>query len=442
MGSENSNEHDDIRVGSAVRIITVLLALALIISLSSVVYYLFLVTSVSNLTGEATLAGTFYNSNDRRVEGVLVRVEGTGISGYTDERGDYELKGVPAGEQTIVFERGGYPTIKVTQLIIPENKLKRYDVENNRLDIPDNIVGGVLVDKPRHRYQFDENNLEEANLTARFPKNLISYNATVSLYNSTIIYQISENGEFNLTGVSPGLLLLNITFNGETAHAVALLKEGSNNITFKRELDFYVDSSLGPVNSSEELPRKEIGFRILDIDEQPFPEATIFIRPLVYNPMNMTILDNIPSYKDVLKKRILNLTENEKISIIDGHVYNMEIAVPGYVSFYFVNMTYNGTDPVKAHLETSISPVDYRYSLSWFWIVIFFQVIMSVFIGFSLKAVISRGKFGRVMTGCIAAFASSASLPLAALIMPVAHNWILGVAAFVLLLINKKKFSK
>jgi len=440
MGSENGSGDDRKRGGPVKLIITLLLVLALIISLSSVVYYFILVTSASDLSGEAILKGTYYNNYDRRVEGVLVWVEGTGISGYTDEEGEYELRGVPAGEQTIVFERGGYPTIRVTQLIIPEGKLKKYDVKNNRLDIPDNIVGGVLVDKPGHRYYMEENQLGEASLSAKFLENITLKNATVSVYNSSVISPI-EDGKFNLSGLAPGLLLLNVTNSEEVSHAVTFLKEGSNNVTFGRDHNIYLDNSLDSANSSEELPRKEIELTILDINDISVPGVTLFIRPVAHNPINRTILDSISTLKGVLDHHITQFSWNDKLSLINGQVYNMEITSPGYGSVYLINMTYNGTDPVKVVLDTPIAPLDYHYTLASFIIVIVFQVIMSLLIGFGLKAAIGRGNFGSVMTGCIAAFASSASLPLAFLIMPVAHNWILGAAAFVLLLVNKNKFS-
>ncbi len=442
MGSDNSSEQDGKRMGLAVLIITILLVLALIISLSSVVYYFFLVSSASDLSGEAILKGTYFNSNDRTVEGVLVRVEGTDISAYTDEKGDYELAGVPAGEQTIVFERGGYPTIRVTQLVIPEEQLKRYEMKNNYLDITDIIVGGVLVDKPIHSYRVEENILAKASLTAKFAENVTLKNATVSVYNTTEITQVSEDGEFNMSGLAPGLLLLNVTVTDETSHAVVFLREGKNNVTFERDIDIFVDRSLFPLTANEELPTKDIGLSVLDINDQTAPGATLFIRPLAYNPVNRTILEGIPPFKDALGSSIIQYSGNEKLSLINGHVYQIEIATPGYESVYLINMTYNGTEPLMAVSDTTISPLNYHYSLAGFKIVIVFQIIMSLLIGFGLKAAISRGKFGRVMTGCIAAFISSASVPLALLIMPVAHNWILGIAAFVLLLINKNKFSK
>ena len=458
MDLENGKRKPDVGWKWPSIVIGLLLAAALMITISSAAYYCFIVVSADDLDGTATVKGTYYNSRDKRVEGVLVRVEGTDISDMTDDRGRYELEQVPAGRQKIVFERGGYPTITITQLIVPEDRLDRYDVETNRLDVPDNIVGGKLVEKPRFSFELNEIPLESSNLTGKLSVNGISFkDTTVTVHNSTANATVNGKGYFNLSDLYPGILLLNVTHGEYTTHAAAFLKEGDNNITFWpvgdniQELpseDDIDSGSAGPltVSSLEDIDNwtyytsKEEIFVNVRSDEKAMSDVTLLLKPLAYNPINRTIVNTLAD--SALESLVYNIRERPTLTMIDGHIYGLEVAAPGLESHFHWNLTYNGTDTLDVTLTGEIEPVSYSYSLLGFKIVIAFQIFLSVIISLCLGSAFRSTNFSRVMTGTIAAFISSASLPLAFLAMSLAHNWILGALAFVLLLVKKKDFSK
>jgi len=458
MVPENENQKSGGRGKWPSMVIGLLLVAALIITITSAVYYCFVVVLADDLEGTATVKGTYYNSRDKRVEGVLVRVEGTEIWDMTDEKGRYELEQVPAGRQKIVFERGGYPTITITQLIIPEDQLERYDVETNRLDVPDNIVGGKLVDKPRYRFDLDEIPLEGSNLTGKLSAKGISLeDITVTVHNSTTKATVNAEGYFELHDLFPGILLLNVTHGEYTTHAAGFLKEGDNNITFwpvgdniqplpnKDDIDSgkaapLTVSSVEDIDNWTHYTTKEEVFVNVRSDEMAMPDAILLLKPLAYNPINLTIVDTL--YHSALESPVQNIREKPTLTVIDGHVYGLEVTAPGLTSRFHWNLTYNGTDTLEVTLTGELEPVAYSYSLLGFKIVIVFHIFMSIIIILSLGSAFRSTKFSRVMTGTIAVFISSASLPLAFLAMSLAHNWILGGLAFVLLLIKRKDFSK
>ena len=439
-------------------VIGLLLAAALMITISSAVYYCFIVVSADDLDGTATVKGTYYNSRDKRVEGVHVRVEGTDISDMTDDRGRYKLEPVPAGRQKIVFERGGYPTMTITQLIIPEDRLERYDVETNRLDVPDNIVGGKLVDKPKFSFDLNEIPLESSNLTGKLAANGISFkDIAITVHNATANATVNGEGYFHLTDLYPGILLLNVTHGEYTTHAAAFLKEGDNNITFwpvgdniqplPNEND--IDSgTAGPltVPSVEDIDnwtyytsKEEIRVNVRS-DGKTMSDTILLLKPLPYNPINRTIVNALAH--SALESHVYNIRERPTLTMIEGAVYGLEVAAPGLESHFHWNLTYNGTDTLDITLAGDIEPVSYSYSLLGFKIIIAFQIFLSVIISLCIGSAFRSTNFSRVMTGAIAAFVSSASLPLAFLAMSLAHNWILGALAFILLLIKRKYFSK
>jgi len=458
MDPKNGNQKPGGRGKWPSMAIGLLLVAALIITITSAVYYCFVVVSADDLEGTATVKGTYYNSRDKRVEGVLVRVVGTDTYDITDEKGRYELEQVPAGRQKIVFERGGYPTITITQLIIPEDRLDRYDVETNRLDVPDNIVGGKLVDKPRYRFDLNEITLERSNLTGKLSANGISLeDITVSIHNSTANATVNAEGYFELHDLYPGILLLNVTHGEYITHAATFLKEGDNHITFwpvgdniqplpnENDINSGTASPL-KVSSVEDIDnwtyytsKEEIFVNVLSY-EKAMSDAILLLKPLAYNPINRTIVNTL--YHSALESPVYNIREKPTLTIIDGHIYGLEVAAPGLESHFHWNLTYNGTDTLDVRLTGEIEPVSYSYSLIGFKIVIAFHLFLSVIISLSLGSAFRSTKFSRVMTGTIAAFVSSASLPLAFLAVSMAHNWILGALAFVLLLIKRKDFSK
>ena len=429
--------------------LTLLLILSLFVTLSSVVYYTVLVFSVDNLSGSTTVNGQYHDARGRKVQGATVRVEGTDIINFTDENGRYVLHDVPAGEQTIVFERGGYPTISVTQLIIPEEMIpsdrfpESIIMKERELDIPDNIVGGVLVSEPDHHVRIREDLLAPANLSGRLFINSVSLkNTTVSVYNSTINATVNETGHFDLLKLFPGILLLNVTGPNGTLHALSFLEEGDNDISYNLDGNgsHFKMTAVGGNHLNGSIPmEKPITINARDMEGGNMNELSVFRHPLSYNPLNLTIVDEIcPS---AMTKRMFSLNSGMDLPTIHGHIYNVEITKPGFESLYIVNLTYNGTDTLDIYFPQGIPPVSYEYTLAGFWVIIVFLLVTTIFIAYGIKSAYKADRFGRVMTGSIATFVSSASLPLAFIMLPVAHNWLLGGALLILLLARRKDFS-
>ena len=429
--------------------LTLLLVLSMFVTLSSVVYYSVLVFSVDDLSGTAMVNGQYHDDRGRKVQGATVRVEGTDIINFTDENGRYVLHDVPAGEQTIVFERGGYPTISVTQLIIPDEVIPKDRFPDNiimkekELDIPDNIVGGVLVSGPDYHVRIQENPLVPANLSGRlFLNSAPLNNSVVSVFNSTMNATVNETGHFRLSGLAPGILLLNVTWTNGTSHALSFLMEGENNISYDRVgTDAYFDTTAEGGEPPGSIPgERQITVTALDFEQGAMSGLIAYRHPRSYNPLNLTIVDDI--HPSVMTGQRIPFDSGTPLSVIPGHIYDVEFTKPGFESLYIVNLTYNGTDTLVIDFPEEFSPVLYKYTLAGFWVIIFFLLITSIFIACSIKPAYKGENFGKVMTGAIAAIISSASLPLAFLMLPLAHNWMLGGATLLLLLLRRKDFNK
>lgn len=418
--------------------------LSLIVSLMTIGYYSYLLVSVRDIRGNATIKGTFYNASGGRVEGVTVSVEGTDVSDVTDEVGNYELKGAPGGEQVLIFERGGYPVLRVTQLLLPEKYLDRFGEKSNRLDVPDNLVGGPLLETPSFRFDLEDNIPERSNLSGRILDNGVPMaHSRLTVYNSTVNTSVDGNGSFYLRGVFPGMFMFNVTtLEDEKLHGLAILKEGDYDISFHRKNDTSFFNTLYEKESGFVKERNAVvtDVKITDAAGKGMKDAEILCLPKSLNPMNETLVGNISAPWSGL----LNITKsgNGTATLIEGALYDLEIRVPGYPVELRRNLTYNGTAVIGVRLGDALRPEKYSYSLAGFYAVVIYQIIMVVLIGYGLKSAIFSPDFTRIMIGTIAAIASSASVPLALLSLDVAHNWIFGGAALVLLYFGRKGLRK
>ncbi len=422
-----------------------ILVIAALVTLSSGIYYAILLSSADEMEGTADISGTYYNSRDKRVEGAVVRVEGTDIRGLTDAKGRYELEDVPGGARTIVFERGGYPTVRVRQLIIPSDNLADLESGGNTLNIPDNLVGGVLVEKPSYTYELHENVLGRSNLTGcLIIDGMPLSGATVTLHNDTLNATSDGTGCFELENIYPGIVLLNVSVAGELHHAAAFLSEGDNNVTFDKDgnvKNFRTTDGLGMASGGTGLVEENVSFGIVDDEGGGVRGAAIVLEALSHNEVNRTILADIPPFDQWLTKSERTLNGKDDIPLIPGNLYAVEVASPGLGSVIFWNLTLNGSRSIDVTLGPSLGTDRYTYSLAGFLVAMIFHFLVTMVIIWGLPAAFGGRNFPRVITAAIAAFVSSASLPLGQLTLPLAHNWILGGGAIVILLLKRNWFT-
>lgn len=445
MNSSKSDQRAPGKVRWPAITVGILLVVGALITLSSGVYYAILLSNADGIEGTATVRGTYFNSRDRRVEGVLVRVEGTDISDVTDDRGKYELKDVPGGARTIIFERGGYRTIRVKQLVVPSDKLTGSGGRDNILNIPDNIAGGRLVEKPRYHYDLIETELEAANLTGQLMQGDAPVaGALVTVHNSTLNATSNGEGFFNVSGLAPGAVMLNVSQGPIKTFGAAMLSVGNNTAGFELVDDNNTMTTLhvngAPIERDGPYSRN-VTFNILNHDRTDSNDVRIFAEPVVYNEINMTLLRDMPPFYDWVSGEGMNGGDADGLRLIPGNIYKAEVAVHGRESLILWNVTRNGTDEINVTLGESLDTIEYEYSLTGFVVVMLFMFLFTLLIIYGIHSAFRGNNYSRVMTGGIAALVSSASLPLAALSLPLAHNWMIGACVVVVLLLKRKSFS-
>lgn len=407
----------------------VLLIFSLLLIVSSIGYYSFVLLSVKEIDGTATVNGTFYNSTDNRVWGVEVAVKGTSLRTYTDVDGQYCLDGVPAGEQTFVFQRGGYPTLEVKQLVLPVDNLP---VNNLILDIPDNLEGGVLVDKPSYKYVNIGEGPGNASLKGiLFSNDTLLTGISVQVFNSTgkTTETITDmNGTFFLEGLRPGLFMFNVSAEDFKAHGLVFLARGSNEVTFhESNTTFLPSASVEPEELSIEVPGMETGV-----------QGYIFAIPQIYNNVNRTLANGIPGFGDTFSSQ--RVSSGNVLWLMPHHIYSLEVAIPGHQSVIYPNYIPNGNGSIELILPDEIPVQHHSYSLKAYYGVIIFLVLMAIMVSFGLKSAFGGKGFGLTLCACMAAFFSSVSLPLSSLETGFAHNWLVGGVAFIILVSNRKKY--
>ena len=79
-------------------------------------------------TGTARLAGTVRDAEGRPVGGAQIRVLGTAARGRADERGAYELSGLPAGSQQLEVRQFGFGVVR-GQVELRNDQRTRLDVQ-------------------------------------------------------------------------------------------------------------------------------------------------------------------------------------------------------------------------------------------------------------------------------------------------------------------------
>ena len=101
-----------------------------------------------------TVSGTVSDSTGTAVSGAEVRVDGTRIHTFTDERGHFELQGVPAGAQTISVLQLGFKSTS-RAITLEAGGTRNLDIQLQRSFIPIQGVE-ILVGSRAHHTAADE----------------------------------------------------------------------------------------------------------------------------------------------------------------------------------------------------------------------------------------------------------------------------------------------
>jgi len=109
----------------------------------------FLLTSTIALQAQ-TVTGVVNDENGIPMPGVTVRIEGTTIGDATDLDGKYEIKGVPVGEQVLVFSFIGYTEGRQTINVPPSGNLNvNRDMSVDSETLEEFVVVGYGVQRKR-----------------------------------------------------------------------------------------------------------------------------------------------------------------------------------------------------------------------------------------------------------------------------------------------------
>ena len=108
-------------------------------------------------TGTARLAGVVRDSGGRPVAGAQIRVFGTAARGRSDERGAYELSGLPAGSQQLEVRQFGFGVVR-GQVELRNDQRTRLDVQLEKVASLDamNVVATRTAKYP----EFDQRRKE------------------------------------------------------------------------------------------------------------------------------------------------------------------------------------------------------------------------------------------------------------------------------------------
>ena len=127
--------------------------------------------------------------------------------------------------------------------------------------------------------------------------------------------------------------------------------------------------------------------------------------------------------------------------VLEGHTYMIEVLVPGHEAVIYSEFIYNGTNTIQRELGDELGIEVYSYSLSAYIVAVIYLLVLSAVIAYGIPFAFRGKSFGRCLVSILAVFFSSASIPLEAVQNNIAHNWILGIAAFFLLLAYRKEFK-
>ena len=108
-------------------------------------------------TGTARLAGIVRDNGGRPLSGAQVRVLGTAGSGRTDERGAYELSGLPAGTQEVEVRQFGYGIVR-GPVELRDDQRTRLDAQLEKIT----TLGAVTTVAARVKYPEFEQRRREA----------------------------------------------------------------------------------------------------------------------------------------------------------------------------------------------------------------------------------------------------------------------------------------
>lgn len=119
--------------------------------MKNIIYSALLLFSVCSIAQTGNLKGTI-TSTDEKIAGVSISVIGKTIVAKTDHNGNYELRGIPTGNQRISVSYVGYRTITET-VTIEENETSEinFELQEDLLNIEEVVITGTRSEVPQYK---------------------------------------------------------------------------------------------------------------------------------------------------------------------------------------------------------------------------------------------------------------------------------------------------
>jgi hypothetical protein len=340
----------------------VAMIIAMILLLFSAWIFYYNAEYVEDMSGSGPITGVLKEDReDKRIplKDVNISVEGLDIWTYSDSSGYYELDNVPAGKHRFKFEKPGYETVIVKDIVFSKKDLDASNVESNNISIPGNLRGGQYLGAFEREIEFQELSLENGTVSGSVvdESNNALAGANVTYIDSKQAALVSslpptlvdtgQSGDFSFDS-KPGRYLFNVSLNGY----VTLLQEVFVSPGNTTDISFVLEAGSG-VNEKKINETREISGSVKNADGEPIKSVAIEVEgtdiSATTGPDGEYTLENVPIGSRTLRvSRIgYSLVSSEKFLEDDAEAdFKLEYLGEEFIdnsdvsAYYYCSVTY------------------------------------------------------------------------------------------------------